>query len=152
MRRPYARITERLTLTAFLSTRDRGMWLAITIAGRTFPPPIVWPEAPKRYCAGESMKFPNSITAAIAAGLLASALGCSKQMSTPATASLKPAETTESAAQTQSVPFSGKKDAAAAKPSPALEPQEQAVIPVGTPVTVRLQNAVSSATSASGDR
>jgi hypothetical protein len=154
MRRPYAKITERAALTAFVSIGHGGMWLALIIAGPRIPSPNRLARSTQRtkILQEREMKFPNSITAVIVAGLLATASGCSKQMGTPATAALKSTDATESAAQTQSVPFSGKKDAAVAKPSPASEAQEQAVIPVGTAVTVRLQNAVSSATSTSGDQ
>lgn len=100
------------------------------------------------------MKFPRLISHAVLATLvIVATIGCGKQMSTTAaTASSDPAAT--QAAQTvQAAPFSNRSDSAEAssKASKSLVPQE-IVIPSGTAITVRLQNAVSSATSAPGDQ
>lgn len=84
--------------------------------------------------------------------LLAAVTGCGKQMSTPVARSANDQPSTQ--AQTaQAAPFSGKNDSADASKttSKSLVPQE-VVIPSGTAITVRLQNAVSSATSSPGDQ
>src|SRR5689334_5486924 len=83
------------------------------------------------------------------AALLFAGAGCSKQMATSANAALKNSEKAEAAA-----PFANKEadNAEEAKnASGSLVPQE-VVIPSGTAITVRLQNAVSSATSHPGDQ
>jgi len=95
------------------------------------------------------MKFPTSM---VLVALLAAVTGCGKQMSTPVARSANDQPSTQ--AQTaQAAPFSGKNDSADASKttSKSLVPQE-VVIPSGTAITVRLQNAVSSATSSPGDQ
>ena len=95
------------------------------------------------------MKFPTSM---VLVALLAEVTGCGKQMSTPVARSANDQPSTQ--AQTaQAAPFSGKNDSADASKttSKSLVPQE-VVIPSGTAITVRLQNAVSSATSSPGDQ
>lgn len=96
------------------------------------------------------MKLPTSITHAILAALLVGAVGCSKQMSTPAAGTSSDSTATQTV---QAAPFSGKSDASSEskRSDKSLVPQE-VVIPSGTAITVRLQNAVSSATSAPGDQ
>jgi len=95
------------------------------------------------------MKFPTSM---VLVALLAAVTGCGKQMSTPVARSANDQPSTQ--AQTaQAAPFSVKTDSADASKttSKSLVPQE-VVIPSGTAITVRLQNAVSSATSSPGDQ
>ena len=96
------------------------------------------------------MKLPTSIMQAVFAILLISAIGCSKQMSMPVASANSDAQATQTA---KAVPFSSATDASGdSKASDkSLVPQE-VVIPSGTAITVRLQNAVSSATSAAGDQ
>ena len=95
------------------------------------------------------MKFPKCISGFGLATLLLAGAGCSKQMATPASAALKVSDQVGAAA-----PF-GEKDADNPEQSKnangSLVPQE-VVIPSGTAITVRLQNAVSSATSQPGDQ
>jgi len=99
------------------------------------------------------MKFPNWISQIMIGALLLISFGCSKQMGTPSTSTLSrsSAMSTESA---HAAPFASKtsplidESKAAGK---SLVPQE-VIIPSGTAITVRLQNAVSSATSAPGDQ
>ena len=94
------------------------------------------------------MKFPKCISGFGLVALLLAGAGCSKQMATSANAGLKNSDKPEAAA-----PFASK-DVENAEPpksaSNSLVPQE-VVIPSGTAITVRLQNAVSSATSRPGD-
>lgn len=72
--------------------------------------------------------------------------GCSKHMKLSAQDS-KPSTPTTNASDPAPAPFA-KNDA---KPDPA-KPAADVVLPAGTPLTVRLQNSVSSSTSAPGDR
>lgn len=88
--------------------------------------------------------LPAVLTAALA-------VGCAKNM--PASASSADTSTTTAAANVDattgsSVPFAEHGKAEAAKPMAAKE----ITVPAGTPVTVRLQNSVSSASSNAGDR
>jgi hypothetical protein len=87
------------------------------------------------------------------AGILLAAIGCGKQMSTTAAAGLRDNSDAAPATQTaQPVPFSKNASTDANdKAGKSLVPQE-VVIPSGTAITVRLQNAVSSATSTPGDQ
>lgn len=100
------------------------------------------------------MRSPIWISQIALATLLATAVGCSKQMVTPANALSKPNDA-QSKPTTQSAPFADKDKPATATAdngagSKSLVP-DQLVIPSGTAITVRLQNAVSSATSRPGD-
>jgi hypothetical protein len=99
------------------------------------------------------MKFPNWISQAALGALLLTGFGCSRQMGAPSTSALdkSSATTTQTA---HAAPFT-------AKSSPIVDNgkatgkslvPEEVVIPSGTAITVRLQNAVSSATSAAGDQ
>jgi len=100
------------------------------------------------------MKFPRSMSdAAVAMLLVVTSVGCSKQMSTTTAGSADDPLATQPKQTAQAVPFSVKNDAADAsnKGTKSLVPQE-VVIPSGTAITVRLQNAVSSATSTPGDQ
>lgn len=95
------------------------------------------------------MKFPTCISGFGLAALLLSSAGCSKQMATPASAALKNSDQAGAAA-----PFASKDSNNSEQPKSengSLVPQE-VVIPSGTALTVRLQNAVSSATSHPGDQ
>jgi hypothetical protein len=79
--------------------------------------------------------------------MLLAGAGCSKQIATPASAALKNSDQAALAA-----PFANKDAENQPKnASGSLVPQE-VVIPSGTAITVRLQNAVSSATSRPGDQ
>jgi len=94
------------------------------------------------------MKFPKCISGFGLALLLLAGAGCSKQMATPASAALKNSDQAGVAA-----PFAKKDAENVGQPKSAsgsLVPQE-VVIPSGTAITVRLQNAVSSANSRPGD-
>lgn len=98
------------------------------------------------------MTFPRLISRAMSATLvIVATIGCGKQMSTTATASNETAATQTA----QLAPFSSRSDSAEASSkastSKSLVPQE-VIIPSGTAITVRLQNSVSSATSAPGDQ
>ncbi|HWC20236.1 MAG TPA: hypothetical protein VG498_24690 [Terriglobales bacterium] len=95
------------------------------------------------------MKFPAFISEAMVGLMLIAGIGCSKQMSTPATALANDGGTAQAKA---SAPFAAKaKTGDEAKgDDKSLVPQE-IVVPSGTAITVRLQNAVSSATSHPGD-
>ena len=98
------------------------------------------------------MRSPIWISQVTLAALLTSAIGCGKQMVTPANA-LNKGNDEQAAATTKSAPFADKNKQSAADnktDSKSLVP-DQIVIPSGTPITVRLQNAVSSATSRPGD-
>jgi hypothetical protein len=99
------------------------------------------------------MKFPNWISQVACGALLLTAVGCSKQMAAPSTSALDKSSTT--VAQTaHAAPFMAKSSPIVddgKAPSKSLVP-EDVVIPSGTAITVRLQNAVSSATSAAGDQ
>src|SRR5947209_10601401 len=99
------------------------------------------------------MKFPNWISQAAVGLLLLGGTGCSKQMSSPAGSGLGNSNTTQTASADQAAPFAGKKSSptSADKAIGASLVPEQVVIPSGTAITVRLQNAVSSATSSPGD-
>ena len=94
------------------------------------------------------MKFPKLLSHLLLAGMIAAAAGCAKTNSAPVLAASNDGPQAQQAA-----PFA--KDAAAdtsAKPDgKSLVPQEL-IIPSGTAITVRLQNAVSSATSRPGDQ
>jgi len=98
------------------------------------------------------MKSPTSITHALLATLLVGAIGCGKQMATtPGTQ--KVSAIAPAAQNAQPAPFSNSIKSADELPgaNSSLVPQ-QAVIPSGTAITVRLQNAVSSSTSTPGDQ
>jgi hypothetical protein len=86
----------------------------------------------------------------LVAAMLIASLGCSKQMSTPAAASLAENSSPETA---QTVPFAKTKSVSVPdnNTKASLVPDEL-LIPTGTPITVRLQNGVSSATSNPGDQ
>ena len=98
------------------------------------------------------MRSPIWISQVALGTLLVSAVGCSKQMVTPANA-LSKSNDAQAKPTEQSVPFVDKNKQATADDktdSKSLVP-DQIVIPSGTAITVRLQNAVSSATSRAGD-
>jgi hypothetical protein len=98
------------------------------------------------------MRSPIWISQVALAALLATAIGCGKQMVTPANA-LNKNNDAQAAPTTKSAPFADKNKQASADnktDSKSLVP-DQVVIPSGTAITVRLQNAVSSATSRPGD-
>lgn len=100
------------------------------------------------------MKLPRLISQAVCATLvIVATVGCAKQMSAPAAAAANESAATQTAQALQPAPFSSKSDAADAsvKENKPLVPQDL-VIPSGTAITVRLQNAVSSATSSPGDQ
>ena len=95
------------------------------------------------------MKAPSLVSEAMVGLMLVAGIGCSKQMSTPATALANSGAPQAKA----SAPFTTRaaKDGDEAKnEDKSLVPQE-IVVPSGTAITVRLQNAVSSATSHPGD-
>lgn len=98
------------------------------------------------------MRSPIWISQVALAVLLTSAIGCSKQMVTPANALNKNNEA-QAAPTTQAAPFvdKNKQSTADTKADGKSLVPDQIVIPSGTAVTVRLQNAVSSATSRPGD-
>ena len=96
------------------------------------------------------MKSPQWILEVVLAALLVGAVGCGKQMTTSATA-LKTSDNTQTAQTEQSAPFAKKSSAENKTEEKSLVP-EQVVVPSGTALTVRLQNAVSSATSRAGDQ
>ena len=99
------------------------------------------------------MKLPRWISDAMLAALLIGAAGCGKQMTPPATG-LKTTDTAQSKPEDQAAPFaktSSVADKSQEKQEKALVPEE-VVVPSGTAITVRLQNAVSSATSRAGDQ
>jgi len=88
-----------------------------------------------------------------AALVIVATVGCGKQMATTVTAASNDPAATQAAQTSRPAPFSGTNNPADAntKQNKSLVPQE-IVIPSGTAITVRLQNAVSSATSAPGDQ
>lgn len=95
------------------------------------------------------MKFLKHVSGFGLALLLLAGAGCSKQVATPANAALTNTAHGEAAA-----PFASKNVGVAdsdKRASGSLVPQE-VTIPSGTAITVRLQNAVSSATSRAGDQ
>ncbi|HKT23223.1 MAG TPA: hypothetical protein VJR04_01390 [Terriglobales bacterium] len=95
------------------------------------------------------MKFLKCISGFGLATLLLAGAGCGKQMATPASAALKGSDQAGAAA-----PFANKdvdNPEQSKNANGSLVPQE-VVIPSGTAITVRLQNAVSSATSQPGDQ
>ncbi|HVH89471.1 MAG TPA: hypothetical protein VM912_22335 [Terriglobales bacterium] len=97
------------------------------------------------------MKFANLISKMIAGALFLASFGCSKQMSTPAASAFT--SSARAVTAQASAPFASKRAKTGDDPKEAnksLVPQE-VVIPSGTAITVRLQNAVSSATSHAGD-
>lgn len=95
------------------------------------------------------MKFSSFASKRMTGALLLAALGCGQQRSTPATALGYQSETTQTKV---SAPFTtkAKPENEASADDKALVPQE-VVVPSGTAITIRLQNAVSSATSHPGD-
>jgi len=100
------------------------------------------------------MRSPIWISQVALGALLVTAVGCSKQMLTPANA-LSKSNDAQAKATAQSTPFADKNKQATATAddktaNKSLVP-DQIVIPSGTPITVRLQSTVSSATSRSGD-
>ena len=98
------------------------------------------------------MKFPASISQAMFETLLVAAAGCVKQISTTGGGAPSDPSVTQTAQTLQAAPFSSRNaSAAVSEKSKSLVPQE-VVIPSGTAITVRLQNAVSSATSSPGDQ
>jgi hypothetical protein len=87
---------------------------------------------------------------AVVAALLVAGLGCSKQMSTPAVASVAENSSAETA---QAIPFAKPKAGSVlGENSKSSLVPDDLVIASGTPITVRLQNGVSSATSSPGDQ
>ena len=101
------------------------------------------------------MKFPNWSKQIVIATVIAAGIGCTKQMSTPASAKLNAADAsqTQQDAQAAAAPFAkDEPQASATKTESKTLVPEQIVIPSGTPVTVRLLSSVSSATSRSGDQ
>ena len=97
----------------------------------------------------------KTIFAVLVSAVLTAAIsiGCSSKMpgsasSTDTSATSTTASTAAEGSSTSSVPFADHGKVEAAKSSAA----KQLVVPAGTPVTVRLQNAVSSASNSSGDR
>lgn len=100
------------------------------------------------------LKFPNWISPIALGALLVAGIGCGKQhANTPLASTVTNSDAAQKPEQ-QSAPFASKNNlesttmSSAAKKSPI---PEALVIPSGTAITVRLQNAVSSATSRSGD-
>jgi hypothetical protein len=100
------------------------------------------------------LKFPNWISPIAVGALLVAGIGCGKQhANTPLASTVSNSDAAQKPEQ-QSAPFASKNNlesttiSSAAKKSPI---PEELVIPSGTAITVRLQNAVSSATSRSGD-
>jgi len=99
------------------------------------------------------MKFPNWISTTTLAALLAASIGCSKQIGAPVANTMNNPDAAQTAHANQAAPFSSKKPALNdGKSDPKALTPEQEVIPSGTAITVRLQNAVSSATSSPGDQ
>jgi len=99
------------------------------------------------------MKFPNWISTATLAALSAASIGCSKQIGAPAASTLNDPDAAQTAQTNQAAPFSIKNPASSdSKSDPKALVPEQEVIPSGTAITVRLENAVSSATSSPGDQ
>lgn len=104
------------------------------------------------------MKFPRFTFQIALAAVLAGGLGCSKQ-ATPGASTLSGPETSQQAQRVRSAPFA-KTDTAAMAPTGDPIPTsskkkspipQETIIPSGTALIVRLQNAVSSATSRPGD-
>jgi len=95
------------------------------------------------------MKFSSLLSEMLTGTLLLAGLGCSEHMSTPATALGYESGTPQTKV---SAPFKtqAKTENEAKSEEKALVPQE-VIVPSGTAITVRLQNAVSSATSHPGD-
>jgi hypothetical protein len=86
----------------------------------------------------------------LVAALLVAGLGCAKQMSTPAVASVAENSSAETA---QAIPFTkAKAGSVLGENSKSSLVPDEVVIASGTPITVRLQNGVSSATSNPGDQ
>ena len=98
------------------------------------------------------MRVPASLSTTVLATLLVVTVGCGKQMSTTAAGAPNDPSATPTTQSAQAAPFSSRNTSAdVTEKSKSLVPQE-VVIPSGTAVTVRLQNAVSSATSSPGDQ
>jgi hypothetical protein len=99
------------------------------------------------------MRFPHSVSQAMLGALLVTGIGCTKQMSTPA-AALNKSNDAQTPPTAQSAPFADKNKQASVdgKAGDKSLVPEQLVIPTGTAITVRLQSAVSSATSQPGDQ
>jgi hypothetical protein len=105
------------------------------------------------------MKFPNWISEIAVAALLMAGIGCGKQASTPVASTLPNSDQVQNQ-PTQSAPFanastesaSTKAESTSVKLAKKSPIPEEVVIPSGTAITVRLQNAVSSATSRPGDQ
>src|SRR6185437_1758631 len=139
---PAAIFTFSNAVSSLFSTNASGIALAFATARHGA-------QSPKRRAGCRRvMKFPKCIFGFGLALLLLAGAGCSKQMATPASAALKNSDQAGVAA-----PFAKKDAANVGQPKSAsgsLVPQE-VVIPSGTAITVRLQNAVSSATSRPGD-
>src|SRR5689334_7301060 len=104
--------------------------------------------APDRRCAGcgRVMAFSRFISGFGLAALLLAGAGCGKQMPTPASAAFKDANKADAApfANKDAVVADDSNNEQSKRGSEPLVPQE-VVIPSGTAITVRLQNAVSSA-------
>lgn len=101
------------------------------------------------------MKFPNWSRQIVVAALLAAGVGCTKQMSTPASAKLNATDASQAQQNEQAAAAPFAKDepqATTTKTESKTLVPEQIVIPSGTPITVRLLSSVSSATSRSGDQ
>jgi hypothetical protein len=95
------------------------------------------------------MKFPKLLSHLLLAGVITAAAGCAKTNSAPV-----PAANNDGPEAQQAAPFANKDakaDASAKSDGKSLVPQE-VVIPSGTAITVRLQNALSSAISRPGDQ
>lgn len=106
------------------------------------------------------LKFPNWISPIALGALLVAGIGCGKQhANTPLASTVTNSDAAQKPEQ-QSAPFASKNNLESATTSSASNTSsaskkspipEELVIPSGTAITVRLQNAVSSATSRSGD-
>lgn len=98
------------------------------------------------------MRFPNWISQAALGALLLGGIGCGRQMSTPAAGALANPDSTSATQMAQAAPFANENSRRVSKSSQKSLVPEELVIPSGTAITVRLQSAVSSATSISGDQ
>jgi hypothetical protein len=96
------------------------------------------------------MKFPNWVSQLGLGALLVTSFGCSKQMGTPSTNALD--KSSPRADTAHAAPFSKSSPADERRAAEKSLVPDEVVIPSGTAITVRLQNVVSSATSAPGDR
>lgn len=97
---------------------------------------------------GSTMK--KTITAVLAAILMIGMAACSGKPGESAATDANAATTASN--DSSALPFSGSKTPATESKGLFKHPEEPLVVPSGTPVTVRLQNAVSSETASPGDR